>query len=109
MDKIKSSYAIVALLAVFCMVGCIEVKPLVEGGRTGSLSCVTNAVYHGCAYCSAPWGGGWTGGGDRQHALYSVRPKYNWFYALSAVCTFGAYMPMDLEWRYDLGEGEVAK
>ena len=109
MNKTERLCAMLAWAALLCFVGCLEVKPLVQGGRSGSLSCVTNAVYHGCAYCDAPWGGGWTAGGDRQHALYSVRPKYNWYYALAAVCTFGIYMPIDLEWRYDLGEMGVTK
>lgn len=109
MDKIKPSLAVVPLFALFCISGCIEVNPLVQGKRSCSLSCVTNAVYHGCAYSDAPWGGSWTAGGDRRHTLYSVRSKYNWFYALTAVCTFGAYMPMDLEWRYDLAGEEVTK
>ena len=109
MNNIRRCSVLAGGIVLLCAVGCLEVNPLVQGGRTGSISCLTNAVYHGCAYCDAPWGGGWTGGGDRQHALYSVRPKYNWFYALAAVCTFGAYMPMDLEWRYDLGVEEAAK
>lgn len=109
MNKTERFCAMLSLIALLCLVGCIEVHPLVQGGRTGSLSCVTNAVYHGCAYRDAPWSGGWTAGGDRQHALYSVRAKYNWFYALAAVCSFGAYMPIDLEWRYDIGGKEVSK
>ena len=109
MNKMERCCAMMSLIALLCFVGCLEVHPLVQGGRTGNLSCVTNAVYHGCAYCDKPWGGHWTAGGDRQHALCSVRPKYNLFYALAAVCTFGVYMPMDLEWRYDLGEKEVSR
>lgn len=95
---------VAAGIAVLCCAGCIEVDPLLQGGRKGSLSSVTNTTYHGCAYSSEPWFQEWTAGGDRRHALYSVRPKYNLWYALVATCTFGAYMPIDLEWRYDMGE-----
>jgi hypothetical protein len=109
MNSMRRCFVLVVGIVLFCIVGCLEVDPLIQGGRKGSLSCVTNAVYHGCAYRDAPWCGGWTAGGDRRHALYSVRAKYNWFYALAAVCTFGAYMPMDLEWRYDLGKGEKVR
>lgn len=84
--------------------GCIEISPLVQGGREGSLSTVTNTIYHGCAYKDDLWESHWSAGGDRVHALYSVRAKYNWWYALAAVCSFGIYMPLDLEWRYDLGK-----
>jgi len=87
--------------------GCIEVDPLVQGGSDGTLSTVTNFTYHGSAYRSTPWIGRWTGGGDLVHPLASVRPKYNWWYAFLATCSFGLYMPIDLEWRYDLGEGGV--
>lgn len=104
MNKIMKRLGVAAGIACFCCLGCIEVDPLLQGGRKGSLSSVTNTTYHGCAYSSEPWGREWTAGGDRRHALYSVRAKYNWWYALVATCTFGVYMPMDLEWRYDMGE-----
>lgn len=103
MNIIGKRILIGATLAFLCIAGCIEVDPLLEGGRQGPLSVMTNATYHGCAYCDRPWFSTWTGGGNRTNALFSVRAKYNWWYALAAVCTFGAYMPMDLEWRYDLG------
>lgn len=55
MNKTERLCAMLAWAALLCFVGCLEVKPLVQGGRSGSLSCVTNAVYHGCAYRDAPW------------------------------------------------------
>ena len=91
-------------IVYLCCAGCVEIDPLLQGGRKGSLSSVTNVTYRGCAYSETPWFQEWTVGGDRRHSLYSVRPKYNWWYALVAVVTFGVYMPMDLEWRYDMGE-----
>lgn len=101
---------IATLVASFLVcAGCIEVDPLIQGGRKGCVTPMTNAVYHGCAYSGKPWGGYWTAGGDREHAVYSVRAKYNIWYALAAVCSFGLYMPMDIEWRYDLGDEKETK
>lgn len=91
-------YAVALLFA-----SCVETKPLLLGRRDGPASCVTNMVYHGCGYKDDFWMRHWNAGGDRQHHLLSVRPKYNYWHALAAVLSFGIYMPIDLEWRYDLG------
>lgn len=95
--------AVVVSIAVLSLTGCIETKPLLQGRRDGSASVVTNVVYHGCGYKDDLWMCHWNAGGDRQHHLLSVRPKYNYWYALATVLSFGIYMPVDLEWRYDLG------
>lgn len=95
---------VVVGMVLLAHTGCVGVSPLVQGGREGNLSAVTNTSYHGCAYKDDLWESHWSAGGDHVHALYSVRPKYNWWYALVAVCSFGIYMPLDLEWRYDLGK-----
>ena len=93
----------VACAAALLLACCVETKPLLQGRRDGSASGVTNIVYHGCGYKNDFWMRHWNAGGDRQHHLFSVRPKYNYWYALAAVLSFGIYMPIDLEWSYDLG------
>ena len=73
MNNVQRCFVLAVGFVLLCTVGCIEVDPLIQGGRKGSLSCVTNAVYHGCAYRDAPWCGGWTAGGNRELAIHSVR------------------------------------
>lgn len=103
MRTIIKSVVIVAGVVFLGLAGCIEVDPLMQGSRVGSVSPMTNTVYHGWGYSDKPWGSYWPNGGDSEHPLYSVRAKYNWWYALTAVLTFGLYMPMDIEWCYDYG------
>lgn len=95
--------AVAVSIAMLSLTGCIETKPLLQGRRDGTASLTTNRVYHGCGYKDDLWMCHWNAGGDRQHHLLSVRPKYNYWYALATVLSFGIYMPVDLEWRYDLG------
>lgn len=109
MRKVMKRIGIAAGIAFLCFAGCLEVDPLVQGIRNGSATAVTNTVYHGWAYSDKPWGSYWTNGGDVEHPLFSVRAKYNWWYALAAVLTFGLYMPMDIEWCYDVGGNGGAK
>ena len=94
---------VMACIAMLLLVSCVETKPLLQGRRDGSASVVTNVVYHGCGYKDDFWMRHWNAGGNRQHHLLSVRPKYNYWYALAAVLSFGLYMPLDIEWKYDLG------
>lgn len=102
--------AVVALyIAILTLVGCIETKPLLQGRRVGTASIATNMVYHGCGYKDDFWMCHWNAGGDRQHHLLSVRSKYNYWYALATVLSFGIYMPIDLEWKYDVGSDRVCK
>ncbi len=100
---------VVACAATLVLAGCIETKPLLQGRRDGSASVATNMVYHGCGYNDDSWMRHWNAGGDRQHHLLSVRPKYNYWYALATVLSFGIYMPIDLEWKYDLGNERDSK
>lgn len=51
----------------------------------------------------------WNAGGDRQRHLLSVRPKYNYWYALATVLSFGLYMPIELEWNYDFSSERDSK
>ena len=94
---------VVVSIAVLSLTGCIETKPLLQGRRDGTASVTTNRVYHGCGYKDDLWMRHWNAGGDRQHHLLSVRPKYNYWFALATVLSFGIYMPVNLEWSYDLG------
>lgn len=103
-NQVKHGILLSAAVVFLLMSGCVEVDPSIQGRRSGSLSPMTNTVYHGCGYTEGPWGEPWNAGGDRRHSLYSVRMKYNVWYAVAAVCSLGLYMPMDMEWRYDLGE-----
>lgn len=96
-------YVVVGCIAILSCASCIETQPLLQGRRDGSASVVTNTVYHGCGYKDDFWMRHWNAGGDHRHHLLSVRSKYNYWYALAAVLSFGIYMPVDLEWRYDLG------
>ena len=105
----KYAAVIAVCLATLSLVGCIETKPLLQGRRDGSASGVTNMVYHGCGYKDNFWMRHWNAGGNRQYHLLSVRPKYNYWYALAAVLSFGIYMPVDLEWKYDLGNERDCK
>ena len=102
----RPKYAVVIAfcLTTLTLVGCVETKPLLQGRRDGTASVTTNMVYHGCGYKDH-----WNAGGNRQHHLLSVRPKYNYWYALAAVLSFGIYMPVDLEWKYDLGDERDCK
>jgi hypothetical protein len=95
--------AVAVSIAMLSLTGCIETKPLLQGRRDGTASLTTNRVYHGCGYKDDLWMCHWNAGGNRQHHLFFVRPKYNYWYALAAVLSFGFYMPLDIEWKYDLG------
>jgi len=106
-DRKSGSRKIAAVVSV-CLIllafaSCIETKPLLQGRRDGSTSIVTNVVYHGCGYKDDFWMCHWNAGGNRQHHLLTVRPKCNYWYALATVLSFGIYMPIELEWNYDLG------
>ena len=106
---LKHAIVAAACLSTLTLVGCIETKPLLQGRRDGTASIATNTVYHGCGYKDDFWMCHWSAGGDRQHHLLSVRTKYNYWYALATVLSFGIYMPVDLEWKYDFGNESDCK
>ena len=103
--KRKISIVVVALLGLFG--GCLEVDPLVQGRPTQQMFDLRSERYHGCAYKSDLWESEWANGGDQDHTLHFVRPKYNYWYAWATVLSFGLWMPMDLEWRYNDDDGSV--
>lgn len=113
-DDRKSWSTKFAALVSVCLIllsfaSCIETKPLLQGRRDGRASIVTNIVYHGCGYKDDLWMSHWNAGGDRQRHLLSVRPKYNYWYALATVLSFGLYMPIELEWNYDFSSERDSK
>ena len=105
MDKLRIGFVrcmqvTICLMLVMC-VGCLEVDPLIQGAPTKEQFAVRSCCYLGSAYRDRPYCCYWADGGDQDHTLFSVRPKYNYWYAWVTILSFGAIMPLDLEWRYN--------
>lgn len=100
MTTIKMLGIASSLSIVLCN-GCLEVDPLIQGAPSKEQSAMQSGCYLGSAYWDGPYCCEWAFGGDQDHTLYSVRPKYNYWYAWTTVLTFGLVMPIDLEWKYN--------
>jgi len=95
MKKVITGISIASLLS-----GCIEIDPLVQGAPAKEQFPMQSCSYWGSAYRDRPYSP-WADGGDNDHTLFSVRSKYNYWYAWVTVLSFGVLMPMDIEWKYN--------
>ncbi len=97
----KLSFRLLGAMALLMFSGCLEIDPLVQGAPTKEQFDMESRCYLGSAYRDRPYGKDWLDGGDQDHTLFSVRPKYNYWYAWATVLSFGIVMPMDIEWKYN--------
>ena len=87
-------------LVISVCTGCIEIDPLIQGAPSREQYPCMSCCYWGSAYKNRPYSY-WADGGDQDHTLFSVRPKYNYWYAWITILSFGALMPIDIEWKYN--------
>ena len=91
---------IIGMVMASLLSGCIEISPLIQGAPSQEQSPMQSCCYWGSAYKERPYSY-WADGGDLDNTLFSVRPKYNYWYAWVTVLSFGIVMPMDIEWKYN--------
>ena len=97
----------------------VSMSVFASGCMTAKLSGLERAsdpakeeVFHGKGWCRGrSWCCRWNDEKSSDRTIGSVQVKYNYLHALSAVFSFGLYMPIEIDYRLNPKgvEGNVAK
>lgn len=99
--KVRNIALAIFLIAVCLAFGCAEHRVIVKGQTFANPLDVVSTNYTGYGWCEKcnPWERDWVSTKSPTNTIGYVAIRQSYWQAVVAVITFGARMPVTLEWR----------